>query len=216
MKIIDAPQRSEGWFAARRGIPSCSRFDQIVTPKTGAPSKSQDKLIAELIAESLEPAAPEGFIRGPLTADMEQGMRLEGEARCAYELEFAKLPVREVGFVLSDCGRFGGSPDALVGDVGGVEIKCPRLSTHIAYIRAGELPDDYKTQVHGYMAVTGREWWDFFSYARLCRPFHLHIERDDFTAKLTAELAAFCSRYNEARALFDLPPIGNLTNLNPA
>jgi len=212
MKTVDAPQRSEAWFAARRGIPSCSRFDQILTPKTGKPSGSQDKLISELIAESLDVAPPEGFIRGPLTPEMEYGMRLEGEARCAYELEFAKLPVTEVGFVLSDCGRFGGSPDALVGDVGGVEIKCPNLSTHIGYIRAGELPTDYKAQVHGYMVVTGREHWDFFSYARLCRPFHLHIERDEFTEKLRAELAAFCDRYNAARAQFDLPPIGNLTS----
>jgi len=214
MKAIDAPQRSEAWFAARRGIPSCSRFSQILTPKTGKPASAQDTLIAELIAESLEPAAPEGFIRGPLTPEMEYGMRLEGEARCAYEMEFcpAEHKIKEVGFVLSDCERFGGSPDALVGEIGGVEIKCPNLSTHIGYIRAGELPSEYKTQVHGYMIVTGRDWWDFFSYARHCRPFHLHVVRDSFTEKLAAELLAFCARYNEARALFDLSPIGKLNS----
>lgn len=213
MKTIDAPQRSEAWFAARRGIPSASRFAQILTASKGKPAAAQDTLIAELIAESLEPAAPEGFIRGPLTPEMEQGMRLEGEARFAYEMEFAPSghPLKEVGFILSDCGRFGASPDALVGELGGLELKCPLLATHIGYIRKGKLPDAYKMQVHGSMVVTGRNWWDFFSYARHCRPFHIHVERDSFTDKLAAELDAFCTRYNAARALFDLPPIGNPT-----
>jgi hypothetical protein len=209
MNIIDAPQRSEAWYMARRGIPSCSRFDKILTAKTGKPSSAQDTLIAELIAESLTPVAPEGFIRGPMTPEMEYGMKLEGEARSAYDIEFASAPVREVGFVLSSCGRFGGSPDALVGDEGGLELKCPNLSTHVGYIMADVLPSEYIAQVHGYMVVTGRKWWDFFSYARLCKPFHKRIEWDDYTDKLSEELDEFCDRYNQVRATFDLPPIKN-------
>lgn len=139
---------------------------------------------------------------------MEQGMKLEAESRCAYELEFAPAPVTEAGFVLHDSGLFGGSPDALVGDVGGCEIKCPLLATHVGYVRAGVLPDAYKNQCHGYLIVTGRKWWDFFSYARGAEPFYLRVERDDFSEKLEAELYAFCARYNAERAKFNLPPIG--------
>ncbi len=103
---------------------------------------------------------------------------------------------------------FGGSPDAFVGDDGGAEIKCPNATTHVGYIRAGVLPDNYKCQVHGYMVVTGRLWWDFFSYHPGLRPFHLRVVSDDFTRKLADELGRFAARLNEARAKFDLKPIG--------
>lgn len=208
MKALNVPQRSQEWFNARRGIPTCSRFDGILTPKTGKPAAAQWTLMNELIAESIAPPDT-GFIRPAYVSDeMEQGMKLEAEARCAYELNYAPAPVSEAGFVLHDSGLFGGSPDALVGDVGGCEIKCPLLATHIGYVRAGELPSEYRCQVHGYLIVTGRAWWSFFSYARGTDPLHLRIERDDFTAKLEAELLAFCARYNAERAKFNLPPIG--------
>ncbi len=209
MTTLDAPQRSEDWFNARRGLPTCSRFDKILTAVQGKRSAGQETLIDELLAESLCPPE-QGFIR-PATADMEYGMKLEAEARCAYELEYATEPVKEVGFILADCGMFGGSPDALVGETGGVEIKCPNAATHIGYFRGGILPTEYRCQVHGYMVVTGRAWWSFFSYARNVSPFHLRVVRDDFTEKLSAELREFCERYNKARAMFDLPPLGSVS-----
>jgi hypothetical protein len=208
MKTIDVVQRGQAWFDARRGIPTCSRFDSILTPKTGKPAAAQETLINQLIAESIAPPV-EGFIKPAyVSEEMEAGMKLEAEERCAYEQEFAPEPVTEAGFVLHDSGLFGGSPDALVGDVGGCEIKCPLLATHIGYVRNGELPPEYRCQVHGYLLVTGREWWAFFSYARGAEPLHLIVKRDDFTAKLEAELLAFCARYNAERAKFNLPPIG--------
>lgn len=209
MTTTNAAQRSEAWFEARRGVPTCSRFDKILTAVKAQPAAAQSALIDELIAESICPPE-EGFIR-PASIEMEYGMKLEAEARCAFELEHATEPVKEVGFILADCGMFGGSPDALVGESGGVEIKCPNAATHIGYFRAGVLPNEYKCQLHGYMIVTGRNWWSFFSYARHLPPFHLRIVRDEFTAKLEAELLAFCERYNKARALFDLPPFGSVS-----
>jgi hypothetical protein len=210
MKLFSVEQRSEAWFSARRGLPTCSRFDSILTPRNAAPSSGQQTLINELIAESILP--PElGSIKPQFTNDdIERGMILEAEARCAYDMEFAKgQPVTQVGFVLHESGLFGGSPDALVGEDGGVEIKCPAPATHIGYIRKGVLPDAYRCQVHGYLIVTGRPYWDFFSYARAFQPFHLRVTRDDFTDKLESELNAFCIRYNRERADFGLPPIGN-------
>jgi hypothetical protein len=205
METVEVNQRSEAWFEARRGMPTCSRFDKILTAAQAKPSAAQDTLINELLAESIVP--PEQGIILPVTAEMEAGIKLEAEARCCYELEHAKDPVTEVGFLIHASGMFGGSPDALVGDVGGVEIKCPKASTHIGYCRDGVLPNDYKCQVHGYMIVSGRKWWDFFSYCRSIKPFLLRVERDDYTAKLEAELLKFCAKYNEARVAFNLNPI---------
>lgn len=206
METVDTQQRSDAWYEARRGMPTCSRFDKILTAVQAKPSSAQDTLINELLAESIVP--PEQGVILPVTADMEAGIKLEGEARCAYELEHAKGPVTEVGFAIHSSGMFGGSPDALVGEDGGVEIKCPKAATHIGYCRDGVLPNEYRCQVHGYMIVTGRNWWDFFSYCRNIKPFLLRIERDDFTTKLEAELLKFCAKYNEARVAFDLQPIG--------
>jgi hypothetical protein len=211
MTTFDVQQRGPEWFEKRRGMPTCSRFSQILTAAKGQPSAAQDTLINELLAESLCP--PEaGMIRGNyISPEMEAGMKLEAEARCCYELEHARGPVSEVGFIIHASGRFGGSPDALVGEDGGVEIKCPNPATHIGYFRVGVLPSEYRCQVHGYMVVTGRPQWDFFSYARNIPPFYVRVLRDDFTAKLEAELLAFCERYNQARAMFDLPPLGSVS-----
>jgi hypothetical protein len=211
MKALFCAQRSEEWFAARRGLPTCSRFDAILTAVKGEPSKAQEKLINELIAESILPPE-QGAVNRYVSAEMEEGIKLEAEARCCYELEHATEPVTEAGFLLADSGLYGGSPDALVGESGGVEIKCPNAATHIGYVRAGRLPDDYKCQVHGSLIVSGREWWDFFSYCRHLPPFRVRVVRDSFTAKLEAELLNFCAKYNEARIVFGLKPIGGQNN----
>ncbi len=205
MKTFAVKQGSEAWFAARRGVPTASRFDRIITPVTMKPSSSQGKLIDELIAESLLPASTEPE---RMSEEMRSGMILEAEARCCYELGHATDKVTEVGFLMHDSGLFGCSPDALVGENGGVEIKCPNGTTHIGYVRAGVLPSDYRCQTHGSLIVTGRPWWDFFSHHRGLPPLCVRVMRDGFTAALEAELFAFSVRYNEARAAFGLPPLG--------
>lgn len=205
MTILDIPQRSDAWYEARRGIPTASVFDKIITPAKGEPSSSQEKLLNELLAEALCPTYGPGY----QSADMEAGTELEAEARRFYEFcEAGALPVKEVGFLLSDCGRFGGSPDALVGDDGGLEIKCPSAVTQIAYLRGKVLPLEYKTQVHGYLAVSGRSFWDFLSYYPGLPRFLVRVERDAFTEKLAAEVGRFCDKLNAARATFGLPAIG--------
>jgi hypothetical protein len=209
MKVFDFPQKSPAWFEARRGLPTASRFDSILTPKTGKPAAAQETLINALIAESIVPP-DSGFLRPQfISEEMEQGIKLEAEARCAFELEHAKLPVTEAGFILHDSGTFGASPDALVGEIGGCEIKCPLASTLVGYIRAGVLPDAYKCQVHGSMIVTGRSTWSFFGYSRNLPPFHLQIKRDQFTDLLEREITAFVIRYNIEREKFNLKPIGS-------
>lgn len=206
MKTFDHPQRSPEWFELRRGLPTCSVFDKIVTPSKGEPSSSQDKLINELIAESLCPSMDPGG--GYQSADMEIGARTEAEARAFYEFAHAQGPITTPGFCLADCGRFGGSPDALVGEDGGLEIKCPSATTQIAYIRAGTIPNDYRCQIHGYLVVTGRKWWDFLSYHPDLPKFRVRQKRDAFTEKLAAEISAFCDRYNTVRVAFGLAKLG--------
>jgi len=192
VKVIQCEQGSPEWFKARRGLPTASRFDMIITPKTCKISASQDRLINQLIAETFANEWPD--TDGYVSPAMEHGKQTESTARALYEFE-NNLDVQQVGLCVSDCGRFGGSPDGLIGDDGGIEIKCPDATTHVGYLRDGVLPSDYRCQVHGYLVITGRKWWDFISYCEGLPAFVVRVVPDDFTAALTQELDHFCERY---------------------
>ena len=160
MKVHDVTQGSPEWKALRLGIPTCSRFSDILTPKTLKPSSSATKYVAELCAEWM--------LGSPLvdisSGAMDRGTEMEDEA-CESYFHLHDDRVRLVGFVTNDEGTVGGSPDALVGDDGGLEIKVPMLKTHAAYlISDGLLARTYWAQVQGYLWLTGREWWDVFAY----------------------------------------------------
>jgi hypothetical protein len=132
---------------------------------------------------------------------MLQGIEVEPEARRWYELE-AGAPVTNGGFCLTDDGRFGASPDGLVGE-GCLELKCPMLKTHVAYLAKGTLPREYLLQVHGQLIVTGRLWVDFVSYAYHASrlpPFKIRVERNEVTKRLAEELESFWSKYVELLA----------------
>tara|TARA_R110000803_G_C11989495_1_gene321958 strand:- start:7573 stop:8250 length:678 start_codon:yes stop_codon:yes gene_type:complete len=195
MIVIECDQGTEEWFLARQGIPTASNFGKIITPSTGAASKSQLGYIAELIADTAMGGAPEG-VEGYTSRAMQHGIETEPAARAAYSL-IEGGEVKQVGFCVHDSGLFGGSPDGLVGDDGGLELKCPNGSTHVEYLMAGVLPIKYKCQVHGSLLVTGRKWWDFMSFSYGLPPFIIRVFPDDFTASLHRELLKFCGNYKK-------------------
>jgi hypothetical protein len=128
MKEYDVPQTSPEWWELHRGRPTASRFDQIITPKKAELSAASKTLICQLVAERHYPGPLEELLAPPTRA-MQRGIELEPEARAFYELE-RSLDVRQVGFITTDDGRFGCSPDGLVGVEGGLELKCPDGKTH--------------------------------------------------------------------------------------
>jgi len=181
--IDDMEQGSLDWMRLRLGIPTASRFDSLITPAKGEPSKAAEGYMRELLAEWLSGQAADGA----QTLWMQLGQEFEPEARRFYAFE-RDCDVRQVAFVYGDERRlFGCSPDALVGDDGGLEIKIPKLAVHVGYLLAGGLPMEYRPQVQGCMMVTGRKWWDFLSYSPGCSPLLIRVERDDdYIAKLRA------------------------------
>ena len=195
MKLFTMPQYSAEWWEVRRGIPTASEFGRIITPKKGELATAHDTYINELIAARV--ALDPSFITDrPMTRDMAAGRDMEPEARKWYEME--RESVLQVGFCTTDDGRFGCSPDGLVGDDGALELKCPTLATHIGYLRDGELPSEYRAQVHGHLIVTGRQWCDFVSYAPGLPAFILRVVPDEFTDKLRSVLNEFHDRYMAA------------------
>lgn len=194
MRIYEFEQYTPDWWAIRRGVPTASDFHNILTAAKGEPSKSQMPYICKLIADRL--SWNYGEVEEHVSAAMQKGSDTEPEARKWYELE-RDLDVKQVGFCISDCGRFGCSPDGLIGEDGGLELKCPQPHTHVQWLIDKELPADHKQQVHGQLIVTGRKWWDFMSYAAGLPPLLVRIVPDEYTEKLRAALDPFWSLYQE-------------------
>ena len=176
MQILEAEQGSDEWLAARLGRPSASQFHKLIT-STGKPSASADSYINTMIAERLLGKSEPFFV-----TDNE---------------------VQEVGFILDNSGEFGCSPDGLVGEDGGIEIKCPAPHNHVAWSRKKVCPSKHYAQVQGCMWITGRDWWDFMSYHPEMNPFIVRVERDEeFIDKLAKEvLLAVTEIISEVRNL---------------
>lgn len=192
MKVVTKTQRDPEWVAARMGVPSASNFNRILTPTGNLSSQSWDYAY-ELAAERHALYLPEDaeFIG---TRAMRYGTETEPEARRWYVFHCG-LEVEEVGFCTTDDGRFGCSPDGLVGADGLLELKCPLGKTHVSYLVADVLPLEYFPQVHGQLLVTGRKWVDFVSYCPGLPPFVKRVEVEPYTMKLAAALEQFHERY---------------------
>lgn len=198
MQILTFEQRSPEWYAARRGVPTASEFANIITPKKGEYAAAADTYINQLIDELMRPDAGLGFTGNRHT---ERGEILEDDARELYAFERELVP-QQVGFILNDAGTLGCSPDSLIGEDGGLEIKCPDGPTHVKWVRAGGIPDEHKPQVHGSLIITGRAWWDFLSYCPGYEPLLVRVTPDGFTEKLQGHLDRFLREYHCARSKF--------------
>ena len=156
---LDCEQGSEEWLAARLGIPTATGFENIVTA-TGKKSASYIKYMAELIEESIL-GGGDTFKSG----FMERGNQLEPQARAAYEFLTGNDVIQVGGVYLNEDREIMVSPDGLIPSLKkGLEIKCPKMSTHIRYLLEGGVPAEYVIQVQANLWVTGYETWDFVSY----------------------------------------------------
>lgn len=173
MQILEAEQGTQEWLDARLGRPSASQFHKLIT-SSGKPSTQADGYINAMIAERLMGYSEPVYV----TDAMQRGTDLEPEARELYEF-ISDVKVQEVGFILDNSGEFGCSPDGLIGEEGGLEIKCPAPHNHIAWSRKGVCPTKHYAQVQGCMYITERKWWDFMSYHPDMKPFIVRVERDE-------------------------------------
>lgn len=191
---LDVAQGSHEWHAARLGLPTASQFHRIISPKTLKPSESASGYLHELLAEWLL-----GVPLDSASSDfMERGKALEEQAVAWYELQRG-VDAERVGFCLTDDRRAGCSPDRLVGEDGGLELKCPSPAVHVGYLLDG-IAAKYLPQIHGAMWVTGRPWWDALSYHPDLPPALVRIERDqDYIVPLSEAVTAFCDRLARAK-----------------
>lgn len=157
--LVQAPQRSEQWFAARLGRATASRFNDVMAKTKTGYGAQRKNYMAELTSERLTGTQNDNFT----STAMQWGIDHEDTARLEYELETGN-DVEETSFWQHDSLMAGASPDGLIGEDGLLEIKCPNTATHIETLQTKKLPRQYYWQVMGQMWIMGRKWCDFMSY----------------------------------------------------
>lgn len=155
MKIHTCEQRTKEWYQIRKGKMTASNAAAIA-----ANGKGLETYIYALMAEKYSSGTEEGWT----STDMQRGIDQESQARMTYEIEYDS--VTEVGFVEMD-EHVGCSPDGLVGEDGGIEIKCVNDANFFKLLVDGEKAADqkYMWQVQMCLLVTERKWWDLIFYS---------------------------------------------------
>jgi len=201
MIINYCEQQSEAWHQARLGRITGTRFKNLMSKESTA---SYQDLITDLACEIITSKAEDTYINDL----MQHGIDTEPVARKEYEAIFG-IEVKQAGFIVPDEDNpyhdwIGISPDGIFDD-GMIEIKCPKMSTHLEYIESGSLPSEYKYQVQGQLFVTGFKYCDFMSFVEGMKPFIIRVYPDtelfkEFDLKLSIlipKVKAKIEKYNQ-------------------
>ena len=170
MIIYESPQGSDAWKQEKAGKFSASKCsDLLMTPSKAG----HQNLIYRIVYERFTGEPTESYH----SKDMDDGVENEPIARESYELHTYNK-VHQVGFMeLNDW--IGASLDGLVGDDGGIEIKCVKYNTQIDYLLANKVPTNYYNQIQFQLYVSGRKWIDFFSWHPKLPPLLITVKRDE-------------------------------------
>jgi hypothetical protein len=198
-----APQGSDAWLEARKGVITGSKFkDARDRLKTGKPSGKLLAYAHDVARERCGGKAAGVFVSGAMKFGTEQ----EPFARLAYEERTGNM-VEEVGFITSSCGTFGLSPDGLIGDDGVLEVKTMVSSdTLFTAVADGDI-SAYTDQCNGYLWMLGRQWVDLVLFAPDLESIGLHLtirrihRNEEAIEALEADLLAFAGmvKDNEAK-----------------
>lgn len=195
------PHGTPEWYAARLGKATASRMADVCAMTKSGPGASRANYAAELICERMTGQVGDHY----QSAEMRRGAEIEPIGIAAYSWEFAEFDIEPGGYLdHPTIGMAGASPDALVGDAGLIEIKCPNTATHIQTLLTGRVPMKYETQITWQMAVTGRAWCDYVSFdPRMPVELRLSCTRiqrnDEAIALLEAEVRAFLAEVDQTQ-----------------
>ena len=142
-------QGSDEWFELRKGKMTASNATAI-----GTCGKGLDTYVLKKVAEVLSSGKRDTYTN----KDLDRGNELEPIARSIYELETGD-DVYEVGFIEKD--KYSGcSPDGLVREDGGIEIKCVDDIHYLKILLSDKIESGYNWQIQMSLFISGRKWWD--------------------------------------------------------
>ena len=219
MIVHDVEQGTEEWHELRIARPTASRFkDILVLPRSkadreaGAMSATAKSYLAECFAE-WDLGGP---VDGATSPWMERGQRQEAEALDFYQAALAPegARARPVGFVTlgADLLAPGCSPDALVGDDGGLELKILAAKNHPkAMFEPDKFLAEHYAQVQGGLWITDRKWWHLVAYHPTMKSVVHRVEPDEvFILNLEARVAEFTAMLEERLVEFGYQPEAKL------
>jgi hypothetical protein len=188
LQVFDCAQGSDEWYQARLGIPTASEFATVMAKgKDGGQSLTRKTYMLKLAGERLTGEPMESYSNGY----MERGKEQEAEARERYAFERDIEPTL-VGFIRR--GDMGCSPDSLIGEPGGLEIKTKAAHLHIEALLRDDIPPEHKAQLQGFLLITRRDWIDLAIY---CRKMPLVVRRVLPDPAYMRTLADEIDRFNE-------------------
>jgi hypothetical protein len=164
----------EEWLACRIGKITGSCMNAVMDLGEGGefksgPRKGQPRPVGASRTAYIEQLATERLTgKGPRqikAAALEHGKEKEPEAVAAYERLTGAL-VEPGGFITHPLYPFiGVSPDFLIGDDTGGEVKCPiNPAVHLHTLIHG-LPAEHIEQIQGGLWVSERKRWVFLSFS---------------------------------------------------
>lgn len=169
--IKSPEERRIAWLRERLGMFTASEFYRLMAypnkaelPK-GAMTYASEKAVECLIEDPLQ---SNNFV----SYDMQWGLDHELDAINAFE-QLTGLSVTATGSqqqLIHLNEDVAATPDGLIGEDSGIEIKCPQSVTHLKHLNihnAAELKaisPQYYWQIQGLLYVSKRQHWFFVSY----------------------------------------------------
>lgn len=180
--IGPAQQGSEAWFNAKLGVISASEASNVVAKITSA---TRHTYMCELIAQICT-----GYHHEFGGKALDWGKEHEDAMLAYYEFQTG-IKITKVPFIFKDDSyREGCSPDALVTDKKGCEIKCPYNSKNFVEFMLDEsCKPEWKWQNQFTMRVTGAEQWDFGFFDPRMKKSPMKIVTIDRDEKMQATLS---------------------------
>lgn len=145
----DLIQQSPEWFDLHDSHLTGSKATAIGNAGKGLETACKDLVIKSLSTK-----------RSDYTnKDFQRGNELEPIARHIYELKTGNK-VEQVGFIEYD-EFIGCSPDGLIGEDGGLEIKSPDDKEYFEYLLYGReaIKSEYHWQIQMNLLLSGRKYW---------------------------------------------------------
>ena len=134
MSDAELIQGSPEWLQARLGHVTASRFKDVLAKVKSGEAASRRNYRVELAVQRLTGQIAESYTNGA----MQWGTQTEPDARDAYAFA-TDSQVEQCGFLHHpDLEWVGCSVDGLVGEDGGIEIKCPfQSAVHVDTLLGG-------------------------------------------------------------------------------
>jgi hypothetical protein len=155
--VAEAQQGSEVWLRMKLGVISASNASAVVAKKD---SETRLTYMTGLVSEVCT-----GVIEEMNFKQMEWGKQNEDGARSTYEFSTGKV-LTQVPFIFKDLNfREGCSPDSLIADEKGIEIKCPWDSgNYVKFLVADKIKSEWQWQNQFSIRVAGADEWDMSQY----------------------------------------------------